>query len=302
MNKASATNSPELGKTERMLLIAKNYWDYTTQPIVFVAPTLLMAADIQNRFFRLIESCVDAPENLCRVRGLSLCKPDGLKSLMGRSLLNTRNAVFFFDHTCLERSDSLVATGKLANAIWENRLGEVVTAGDDGWGIGRNAAAFAFKIPSSGLGLISPEAVKGFERATSGGLVDLPRRPWTTETEGGATVPCPWEREGGRETFFAINDPSKHWADVAARQVNHQLELDGRFAPDTQNTTKEKELKKPLADLRPRHAVDKLRTADILQAMIMRNATDWAIPEEWMDELSDLVWRERDRLGANTEN
>jgi hypothetical protein len=36
--------------------------------------------------------------------------------------------------------------------------------------------------------------------------------------------------------------------------------------------------------------------------MTMRNATDKAIPEEWMDELSDLVWRKRDRLEAKPAN
>ena len=60
--------------------------------------------------------------------------------------------------------------------------------------------------------------------------------------------------------------------------------------------------RKPLVDLKPRREVDRLRTADILQAMTMRNATDQAIPEEWMDELDDLVWRERDRLAADAEN
>jgi hypothetical protein len=62
--------------------------------------------------------------------------------------------------------------------------------------------------------------------------------------------------------------------------------------------TKKKEPKEPEIDLKPRREVDRLRTADILQAMTMRNATDQAIPEEWMDELDDLVWRERDRLAA----
>jgi hypothetical protein len=57
--------------------------------------------------------------------------------------------------------------------------------------------------------------------------------------------------------------------------------------------------RKPSVDLKPRREVDRLRTADILQAMTMRNATDQAIPEEWMDELDDLVWRERDRLAAD---
>jgi hypothetical protein len=36
--------------------------------------------------------------------------------------------------------------------------------------------------------------------------------------------------------------------------------------------------------------------------MTMRNAADKAIPEEWMDELDDLIWRERDRLAADAGN
>jgi hypothetical protein len=79
-----------------------------------------------------------------------------------------------------------------------------------------------------------------------------------------------------------MNDPSKKVADPVARKIRRQEKPE-----------------KPLVDLKPRHVVDKLRIADILQAMTMRNATDKAIPEEWMDELSDLVWRERDRLGGN---
>ena len=293
MDKASAASSPEPNKTEKMLLIAKNYWNYTTQPIVFVAPTLQMAADIRNRFFRLIESCNTVLGNPRRVRCLSLCEPDGLKSLMGRSLLNTRNAAFFFDHTCFDRSDLLVATGKLVNAIRENRLGEIIK--DDSF------TGLTFRISN-------PTTVGALERATRGGLVDLPRRPWTTETEGGATVPCPWGREDGRETFYPadylpMNDPSKQAADAVARQARRQAEIDAdALRQAIQDMVKEKESQKPSVDLKPRHEVDKLRTADILQAMIMCNAADKAIPEEWMDELSDLVWRERDRLGANTED
>jgi hypothetical protein len=82
---------------------------------------------------------------------------------------------------------------------------------------------------------------------------------------GGATIPCPWEREDGPEMFYP----------AATGHI------------------------KPSVDLKPRREVDRLRTADILQAMTMRNATDQAIPEEWMDELDDLVWRERDRLAAD---
>jgi hypothetical protein len=262
MNKASATNSPKPGKTEKMLLIARNYWDYTNQPIVFVAPTMVIAADVRNRFFRLIESCYDGPENFRRVRCLSLCEHDGLKSLAG-----TRNTAFFFDHTCFERSDLLEAAGKLISAIYENRLGGAVTPCHAGF-----------------IGALA-------ER-----------------------VPCPWGREDSRKTFvFAAKNEdhrldcavlqraSKQAVDFVARQARRQDELDAlRYALEAK--AKEKESKKPSTDLKPRHVVDRLRIADILQAMTMRNATDKAIPEEWMDELSDLVWRERDRLGANTED
>jgi len=83
-----------------------------------------------------------------------------------------------------------------------------------------------------------------------------------------AVMPCPWEREDGPEMFYP----------AATGHI------------------------KPSVDLKPRRKVDRLRTADILQAMIMRNAADKAIPEEWMDELDDLVWRERDRLAADAES
>ena len=256
MNKASATSSPEPNKTEKMLLIAKNYWDYTTQPIVFVAPTMVIAADIRNRFFRLIESCNTVLENPRRVRCLSLCEPDGLKSLLGK-----QNTAFFFDHTCLERSDLLEAAGKLVNAIWENRSGEAVTS------------------------------------CHAGFIGALAKR-----------VPCPWGREDGRETFYPadylpMNDPSKKAADAAARQVFRQAEIYAdALRQATQDMVKEKELEKPSVDLKPRHEVDKQRTASSLQAMIRHVRFDKAIPEEWMDELSDLVWRQRDRLAANTED
>jgi hypothetical protein len=80
-----------------------------------------------------------------------------------------------------------------------------------------------------------------------------------------AVIPCPWEGGDGPEMFYP----------AATGHI------------------------KPSVDLKPRREVDRLRTADILQAMTMRNATDQAIPEEWMDELDDLVWRERDRLAAD---
>jgi len=107
---------------------------------------------------------------------------------------------------------------------------------------------------------------RALKRAIQGGSVDLPRRPWSRE-DGGATIPCPWGREDGPEMFYP----------AATGHI------------------------KPSVDLKPRREVDRLRTADILQAMIMRNAADKAIPEEWMDELDDLVWRERDRLAADAE-
>ena len=109
---------------------------------------------------------------------------------------------------------------------------------------------------------------RALERATQGGSVDPPRRPWSRE-DGGATIPCPWGREDG---------PEKLIYDAATGHI------------------------KPAVDLKPRREVDRLRTADILQAMTMRNATDQAIPQEWMDELDDLAWRERDRLAADAGN
>ena len=132
---------------------------------------------------------------------------------------------------------------------------------------------------------------------------------------GGATVPCPWEREG-RETFYlaakneyhglgcaVIQRASKRAADAVARQARRQAEIDAdALRQATQDMVKEKEPKKPLVDLKPRHEVDRERIFDLLNAMACCNADDKAIPEEWMDELSDLVWRERDRLEANTED
>jgi hypothetical protein len=126
------------------------------------------------------------------------------------------------------------------------------------------------------------------------------------QSGGGVAVPCPWGRESGRETFcpadyLSMNDPSKKVADSVARKIRRQEELDA-LCYALGGKAKEKKPEKPSVDLKPRHAVDRLRTADILQAMTMRNATDKAIPEEWMDELSDLVWRERDRLGVIAED
>jgi hypothetical protein len=266
MNKASATNSPELGKTEKMLLIAKNYWDYTAQPIVFVAPTMVIAADIRNRFFGLMEPHVVVLQNPRRVRCLSLHESDGLKSLSG-----TRNTAFFFDHTCLERSDLLEAAGKLVNAIWENRFGEVVT-------------------------------------------------PCIAER-----VPCPWGREDGPEAFIAATkgeaekpafceksilflEPQDSITATRVREIHdiHDI-LAKQFEARMQSRHMQSGLTsvstaKPPIGLKPRREVDKLRINDILAAMSASNATDKAIPEEWMDELSDLVWRERDRLGAKTKD
>jgi hypothetical protein len=105
---------------------------------------------------------------------------------------------------------------------------------------------------------------RALERTIQGGSVDLPRCPWSRES-GGVTILCPWGKEDGPE----MSCPA------ATGHI------------------------KPSADLKPRREVDRLRTADILQAMTMRNATDQAIPQEWMDELDDLAWRERDRLAVD---
>jgi hypothetical protein len=263
MSKASATNSPEPGKTEKMLLIAKNCWDYTTRPIVFVAPTMVIAADIRNRFFRLMEPRVVVLENPRRVRCFSLCEHDGLKSLAG-----TRNTAFFFDHTCFERSDLLEAAGKLVNAIREDGFGEVVT-------------------------------------------------PCIAER-----VPCPWGREDGPEAFIAATkgeaekpafceksilflEPQDSIAATRMREIHDLLakQFEARMqSRHMQSGLTSVSTAKPPIGLKPRREVDKLRINDILAAMSASNATDKAIPEEWMDELSDLVWRERDRLGAKTKD
>jgi hypothetical protein len=130
-----------------------------------------------------------------------------------------------------------------------------------------------------------------------------------------STVPFPWGKEDGPGTFFPtdyllMNDPSKKAADAVAREAHRQAEIDLLrrilFRRMEAAEAKEKESEKPSVDLKPRPEVDKQRTIDILQAMIryvqgdIPLCADKAIPEEWMDELSDLVWRERDRLGANT--
>jgi hypothetical protein len=85
----------------------------------------------------------------------------------------------------------------------------------------------------------------------------------------------------------------------AVRNFNETIRALHSFAQNPDTNCRRKESIKPSVDLKPRREVDRLRTADILQAMTMRNATDQAIPEEWMDELDDLVWRERDRLAAD---
>ena len=317
MDKTSATNSLEPSKTKKMLLIAKNYWDFTTHPIVFVAPTMLMAVSIRNRFFRLVS---DNTSDSVRVRCLSLCEPDGLKSLLGR-----QNAAFFFDHTCFERQDLLETAGRMANAIREGRLGEIIPDIGD----------FAFTVK-----ITDPATVRALENAT--------------KEDGGATVPCPWGREDGREKFISAakveptaygidshiisgeafdellkflkkeNGPgcskaaknedhrldcavmrraSKQAADFMAREAHRQGKIDvDALRQAIRDIAKGREPKKPLVDLKPRHEVDKQRISEILDAMGRYNLADKAIPEEWMDELSDLIWRERDRLGANTEN
>jgi hypothetical protein len=111
---------------------------------------------------------------------------------------------------------------------------------------------------------------------------------------GGATVPCPWGREDSRETFcptdyLPMNDPSKKMADDEPDALRYASEANA----------KEKRPEKPPIGLKSRFIVDRQRISEILGAMGRYNSADKAIPEEWMDELSDLVWRERDRLEGN---
>jgi len=82
-----------------------------------------------------------------------------------------------------------------------------------------------------------------------------------------ADVPCPWGKEDGPEPFTPSNESQK-----------------------------------PLVSLRPRFIANKQRITEILEAMNCCNSFDKAIPEEWMDELDDLVLSERDRLNTAAGN
>jgi hypothetical protein len=144
----------------------------------------------------------------------------------------------------------------------------------------------------------------------------------TRFARGGATVPCPWGRESGPETFTVVTkgetekpascgkfelflEPQDPITAKRMREIHELLckKLEAHMqSRHMQSGLASVSTAKPSTDLKPRHVVDRLRINDILAAMTMRNAADKAIPEEWMDELSDLVWRERDRLGANTED
>lgn len=53
---------------------------------------------------------------------------------------------------------------------------------------------------------------------------------------------------------------------------------------------------KPPPGLKPRWLVDMLRIEEILRAMFAYNANRMPIPEEWVDELNDLVWRQRESV------
>jgi len=66
--------------------------------------------------------------------------------------------------------------------------------------------------------------------------------------------------------------------------------------------TPSSESQEPLVSLRPRFMANKQRITEILEAMNCYNSFDKAIPEEWMDELDDLVLSERDRLNTAAGN
>ncbi len=105
--------------------------------------------------------------------------------------------------------------------------------------------------------ITDPATVKALENAT--------------KEDGGATVPCPWGREDGRETLYpaakvedhrldcaVMQRASKQAADAVARQARRQAEIDAdALRQATQGMVKEKESEKPSVDLKPRHEVDK---------------------------------------------
>jgi len=56
---------------------------------------------------------------------------------------------------------------------------------------------------------------------------------------------------------------------------------------------------KPPLGLMPRRINDSRRIREILQAMDRYNSSLlMPIPEEWVEELSDLVWRQREDIAA----
>ena len=56
---------------------------------------------------------------------------------------------------------------------------------------------------------------------------------------------------------------------------------------------------KPPLGLMPRRINDSRRIREILQAMDRYNSSLlMPIPQEWVDELSDLVWRQREDIAA----
>ena len=55
---------------------------------------------------------------------------------------------------------------------------------------------------------------------------------------------------------------------------------------------------KPPLGLTPRWIKDQHRIREILRAMDRYNDVTMPIPEEWVDELNDLVWQQREDIVA----
>jgi hypothetical protein len=106
----------------------------------------------------------------------------------------------------------------------------------------------------------------------------------TGNSDGGfVRPPCPWGADFERVTAttrgYGFSDDFRKALRESGRHCESEAKSD-----------------KLPTDVEPRHVIDKRRINKILQTMAHRVAADIAVPEEWMDELCELLWRERDRL------
>ena len=121
--------------------------------------------------------------------------------------------------------------------------------------------------------ITDPDTIRALERATS-------------NSDGGfVSPPCPWGDDSGRETF------------VTGTRGYVRSDVFGKMPRESvRRAASEAKSDKLPTDVEPRHAIDKRRINEILQAVAHRVAIDIAVPADWMDELYELLWRERDRL------